>query len=103
MPTTMKNRLTPDRCHRRVANLNRELSDRSPTERSILSPPTIATPLKWSVLMTANHLSSFLQCTIAVVCGPRVKHALGWSQYQVRRDWAMRRHWQLVYCAFSFF
>jgi hypothetical protein len=31
-----------------------------------------------------------------------VKHALGWSQYQVRSDTAMRRHWQLVCCAFSF-
>jgi SRSO17 transposase len=31
-----------------------------------------------------------------------VKHALGWSQYQVRSDKAMRRHWQLVCCAFSF-
>jgi len=31
-----------------------------------------------------------------------VKHALGWSQYQVRSDQAMRRHWQLVCCAFSF-
>ena len=32
----------------------------------------------------------------------QVKHALGWSQYQVRSDKAMRRHWQLVCCAFSF-
>jgi SRSO17 transposase len=31
-----------------------------------------------------------------------VKHALGWSQYQVRSDNAIRRHWQLVCCAFSF-
>jgi hypothetical protein len=31
-----------------------------------------------------------------------VKHALGWSQYQVRSDTAIRRHWQLVCCAFSF-
>jgi SRSO17 transposase len=31
-----------------------------------------------------------------------VKHELGWSQYQVRSDRAMRRHWQLVCCAFSF-
>ncbi len=30
------------------------------------------------------------------------KYALGWSQYQVRSDQAMRRHWQLVCCAFSF-
>jgi DDE superfamily endonuclease len=32
----------------------------------------------------------------------QVKHALGWAQYQVRRDVAIRRHWALVCCAFSF-
>jgi hypothetical protein len=32
----------------------------------------------------------------------QVKHALGWSDYQVRTDTAIRRHWQLVCCAFSF-
>jgi len=32
----------------------------------------------------------------------QTKHALGWSQYQVRADIAIRRHWQLVCCAFSF-
>lgn len=32
----------------------------------------------------------------------QVKHSLGWSQYQVRSDLAMRRHWVLVCCAFSF-
>lgn len=32
----------------------------------------------------------------------QVKHALGWAQYQVRSDQAIRRHWQLVCCAFSF-
>jgi hypothetical protein len=32
----------------------------------------------------------------------QVKGALGWSAYQVRSDWAMRRHWALVWCAFSF-
>jgi len=31
----------------------------------------------------------------------QTKYALGWSQYQVRSDQAMRRHWQLVCCAFS--
>jgi len=30
------------------------------------------------------------------------KHALGWSQYQVRSDRAMRRQWALVQCAFAF-
>lgn len=32
----------------------------------------------------------------------QVKHVLGWAQYQVRSDRAIRRHWQLVCCAFSF-
>src|SRR5215211_64455 len=32
----------------------------------------------------------------------QVKQALGWSSYQVRSDRAMRRHWALVCCAFSF-
>jgi hypothetical protein len=32
----------------------------------------------------------------------QVKHRLGWSQYQVRSDLAIRRHWVLVCCAFSF-
>src|SRR5215210_412332 len=32
----------------------------------------------------------------------QVKHALGWSDYQVRSDLAIRRHWQLVCLAFSF-
>jgi SRSO17 transposase len=31
-----------------------------------------------------------------------VKASLGWSQYQVRSDTAMRRHWALVQCAFAF-
>ncbi len=31
----------------------------------------------------------------------QVKHVLGWSDYQVRSDVAIRRHWQLVCCAFS--
>lgn len=32
----------------------------------------------------------------------QVKHVLGWSDYQVRSDLAIRRHWQLACCAFSF-
>jgi hypothetical protein len=35
-------------------------------------------------------------------CYKHVKHELGWSQYQVRSDKAIRWHWQLVCCAFSF-
>ncbi len=32
----------------------------------------------------------------------QVKQAPGWAHYQVRSDIAIRRHWQLVFCAFSF-
>lgn len=32
----------------------------------------------------------------------QVKQALGWAEYQVRSDVAIRRHWALVWCAFSF-
>lgn len=32
----------------------------------------------------------------------QVKHRLGFGDYQVRSDRAIRRHWQLVCCAFSF-
>jgi SRSO17 transposase len=31
-----------------------------------------------------------------------VTYALGWGDYQVRSDQAIRRHWALVWCAFSF-
>ena len=32
----------------------------------------------------------------------QVRHTLGWSDYQVRSDRAIRRHWELVCCAFAF-
>lgn len=32
----------------------------------------------------------------------QVKGTLGWAEYQARDEVAIRRHWQLVYCAFSF-
>ncbi len=32
----------------------------------------------------------------------QVKHELGWADFMVRSDRAIRRHWQLVCCAFSF-
>jgi SRSO17 transposase len=32
----------------------------------------------------------------------QVKNSLGWAHYQVRKDIAIRRHWQLVCCAFTF-
>jgi len=32
----------------------------------------------------------------------QIKQTLGWAEYQVRADIAIRRHWHLVYCAFAF-
>jgi SRSO17 transposase len=32
----------------------------------------------------------------------QTKYALGWHEYQVRADLAIRRHWALVCCAFAF-
>ena len=32
----------------------------------------------------------------------RVKHDLGWADFMVRHDAAIRRHWALVWCAFTF-
>jgi len=32
----------------------------------------------------------------------QVKNSLGWAHYQVRKDIAIRRHWQMVCCAFAF-
>jgi hypothetical protein len=32
----------------------------------------------------------------------QAKHQLGWADFQVRQDGAIRRHWELVCCAFAF-
>ena len=32
----------------------------------------------------------------------QVKNSLGWAHYQVRKDISIRRHWQMVCCAFAF-
>jgi hypothetical protein len=32
----------------------------------------------------------------------QVKNSLGWAHYQVRKDVAIRRHWQMVCLAFAF-
>jgi SRSO17 transposase len=32
----------------------------------------------------------------------QVKNSLGWAHYQVRKDIAIRRHWQMVCCTFAF-
>jgi hypothetical protein len=32
----------------------------------------------------------------------RLKQELGWADFMVRADQAIRRHWHFVFCAFSF-
>jgi hypothetical protein len=32
----------------------------------------------------------------------QLKQELGWADFMVRADQAIRRHWHLVFCAFSF-
>jgi hypothetical protein len=32
----------------------------------------------------------------------QAKHQLGWADFQVRKDPAIRRHWEMVCCAFAF-
>jgi hypothetical protein len=32
----------------------------------------------------------------------QVKNELGWADFAVRSDTAIRRHWNLIFCAFSF-
>jgi hypothetical protein len=68
-------------------------------------------PLPATQRAQASHLAAASLAEVVRLYGLRmwveqsykqVKHALGWSQYQLRSDQAIRRHWQLVCCAFSF-
>jgi SRSO17 transposase len=73
-------------------------------------PTTLPDPATW-YLETTLPLAEADLAEIVRLYGLRnwieqeykqVKHSLGWSQYQVRSDRAMRRHWALVQCAFAF-
>jgi SRSO17 transposase len=73
-------------------------------------PATLPEPATW-YLETTLPLAEADLAEIVRLYGLRnwveqaykqVKHSLGWSQYQVRSDRAMRRHWALVQCAFAF-
>ena len=84
-------------------------------------PATLPDHTTWYVLTnlpapgvtpaTATHLPAADVAEVVRLYGLRnwveqsykqVKYALGWNAYQVRKDHAMRRHWALVCCAFSF-
>jgi hypothetical protein len=67
----------------------------APTERLGSEPPF--PPASLEEVMRLYGLRMWVEQSYK-----HVKHALGWSQYQVRSDQAIRRHWQLVCCAFSF-
>jgi hypothetical protein len=75
-----------------------------------VDPATLPEPATW-YLATTVPLAAADLAEVVRLYGLRnwveqeykqVKHSLGWSQYQVRSDRAMRRHWALVQCAFAF-
>jgi hypothetical protein len=72
-------------------NLPHPDSDLLATESDLLAPASVAEVVRlYGFRMWVEQ--SYKQ----------VKHVLGWSDYQVRSDLAIRRHWQLVCCPFSF-
>jgi SRSO17 transposase len=75
-----------------------------------VDPATLPEAATWYLATTLSQATADL-AEIVCLYGRRnwveqqykqVKHSLGWSQYQVRSDRAMRRHWALVQCAFAF-
>jgi len=74
-----------------ITNLPAPGSERAKSGKLLLAPASLAEVVRlYGLRMWVEQ--SYKQ----------VKHALGWSDYQVRSDPAIRRHWQLVFCAFSF-
>ena len=64
------------------------------SQRALSSPLTEAS---LSELVRLYGLRSWVEQSYK-----QVKHTLGWAQYQVRSDTAIRRHWILACCAFTF-
>jgi hypothetical protein len=73
-----------------VTNLPHPSSERSTTEGDLAAADLAEVVRVYGLRMWVEQ--SYKQ----------VKHVLGWSEYQVRSDAAIRRHWQLVCLAFSF-
>ena len=74
-----------------TTNLPAPGSERSREEEGALAPADLSEVVRlYGLRMWVEH--SYKQ----------VKHVLGWSDYQVRSDIAIRRHWQLVCCAFTY-
>jgi SRSO17 transposase len=74
-----------------VTNLPHPTSERAQQESKKLAPADL------SEIVRLYGLRMWVEQSYK-----QVKHVLGWSDYQVRSDLAIRRHWQLVCCAFSF-
>ena len=64
------------------------------------APPVAASPLPPADLAEVVRLYGLR--TWVEQSYKQVKQELGWADWQVRTDRAIRRHWQLVCCAFSF-
>ncbi len=74
-----------------ITNLPAPGSERASSSELLLAPASLAEVVRlYGLRMWVEQ--SYKQ----------VKHALGWSDYQARSDVAIRRHWRLVFCAFSF-
>jgi hypothetical protein len=73
-----------------VTNLPRPASERAQQESELA-------PADLSEIVRSYGLRMWVEQSYK-----QVKHALGWSDYQIRSDLAIRRHWELVCCAFSF-
>lgn len=70
---------------------NLPASDAAATKASALAPADVAEVVRLYGLRNWVEQSY-----------KQVKGTLGWNAYQVRKDPAIRRHWALVCCAFSF-
>jgi hypothetical protein len=76
------------------------------------SGPLVAAARARPPAATLPHLCSRCSASSSMLAGQygwrleqgykQVKHELGWADFMVRSDRAIRRHWQLVCCAFSF-
>jgi hypothetical protein len=69
----------------------------APSDRSEREAEGVLTPASVAEVVRLYGLRMWVEQSYK-----QVKHALGWSAYQVRSDLAIRRHWQLACCAFSF-
>lgn len=75
-----------------------------------VDPATLPEPATWYLVTTLPRAEADLADVVRLYglrnwveqAYKQVKHSLGWSQYQVRSDVAMRRHWALVQGAFAF-